>query len=80
MDFRYTPEQERFRTEIRAFLRENVSDELRREVIGQTASKISAYPGVRQALVELQLSFRGMPGLVADGRERTARCRRGTKG
>ena len=32
MDFRYTPEQERFRTEIRAFLRENVSDELRREI------------------------------------------------
>jgi len=47
----------------------DVSDELRREVIGQTASKISAYPGVRQALVELQLSFRGMPGLVADGRD-----------
>lgn len=46
-----------------------VSDELRREVIGQTASRISAYPGVRQALVELQLSFRGLPGLVADGRD-----------
>ncbi|HET8870833.1 MAG TPA: bifunctional 3-phosphoshikimate 1-carboxyvinyltransferase/cytidylate kinase [Aquabacterium sp.] len=47
----------------------DVSDELRREVIGQTASRISAYPGVRQALVELQLAFRGLPGLVADGRD-----------
>lgn len=32
MDFRYTPEQERFREEIRQFLAENVSDELRHEI------------------------------------------------
>ncbi len=42
---------------------------LRREDVGQTASRISAVPGLRQALVELQKAFRGLPGLVADGRD-----------
>lgn len=32
MDFRYTPEQERFREQIRGFLAEHVSDELRHEI------------------------------------------------
>ena len=32
MDFRYTPEQERFRVQIRAFLAEHVSEELRHEI------------------------------------------------
>ena len=32
MDFRYTPEQERFRDEIRGFLAANVSDALRLEI------------------------------------------------
>ena len=47
----------------------DVSDDLRREDVGQTASRISAVPGLRQALVELQKAFRGLPGLVADGRD-----------
>ena len=47
----------------------DVSDALRREEVGQTASRISAVPGLRQALVELQKAFRGLPGLVADGRD-----------
>ena len=33
------------------------------------ASKVSALPMVRTALVELQHSFRRLPGLVADGRD-----------
>jgi 3-phosphoshikimate 1-carboxyvinyltransferase len=33
------------------------------------ASKVSVLPAVRQALVDLQLSFRRLPGLVADGRD-----------
>ena len=33
------------------------------------ASKIAALPSVRQALFGLQLGFRQMPGLVADGRD-----------
>ena len=47
----------------------DVSEAVRREEIGQAASKLSAYPGVRQALLELQKAFRGLPGLVADGRD-----------
>jgi len=33
------------------------------------ASRVSALPAVRQALVELQHSFCRLPGLVADGRD-----------
>jgi len=46
-----------------------VSEDLRQEAAGQMASRISGIPGVREALVDLQLSFRGLPGLVADGRD-----------
>ncbi|MBW8829571.1 MAG: bifunctional 3-phosphoshikimate 1-carboxyvinyltransferase/cytidylate kinase [Burkholderiales bacterium] len=48
---------------------EEVSDLLRDEAVGSMASKISALPTVRSALRELQLSFRKVPGLVADGRD-----------
>jgi cytidylate kinase len=48
---------------------EEVSDAIRAEDVGNTASKIAALPGVRQALYGLQLSFRQTPGLVADGRD-----------
>ena len=47
----------------------DVSDTLRREDVGALASKISVWPAVRRALHELQLSFRRVPGLVADGRD-----------
>ena len=42
---------------------------LRLEEVGALASKISAWPAVRAALRELQLAFRRVPGLVADGRD-----------
>jgi cytidylate kinase len=48
---------------------EEVSNAIRAEDVGNTASKIAALPGVRQALYALQLSFRETPGLVADGRD-----------
>lgn len=48
---------------------EEVSNAIREEEVGNTASKIAALPGVRQALYGLQLSFRQTPGLVADGRD-----------
>jgi cytidylate kinase len=48
---------------------EEVSNAIRVEDVGNTASKIAALPGVRQALYGLQLSFRETPGLVADGRD-----------
>jgi len=48
---------------------ENVSDAIRAEEVGNTASKIAALPAVRHALYGLQLGFRKAPGLVADGRD-----------
>lgn len=48
---------------------EDVTDALRDEAVGSMASQIAALPAVRQALTELQLSFRRLPGLVADGRD-----------
>ena len=48
---------------------ENVADALRDEQVGAMASRVSAWPRVREALRQLQLSFRRVPGLVADGRD-----------
>lgn len=48
---------------------DEVSADLRLEVVGSTASRISALPEVRAALHDLQLGFRRAPGLVADGRD-----------
>ena len=45
------------------------TDEVRSEAGGLLASQVSAHPQVRKALHELQLSFRRLPGLVADGRD-----------
>ena len=49
--------------------RDDVSETLREESVGLAASRVAALPAVRQALHGLQLSFRGLPGLVADGRD-----------
>ncbi|MQR02544.1 (d)CMP kinase [Glaciimonas soli] len=48
---------------------EDVSDAIRAEVVGNTASQIATLMPVRQALYGLQLGFRKAPGLVADGRD-----------
>jgi cytidylate kinase len=48
---------------------EDVSNAIRAEQIGNTASKIAVLPTVRHALFGLQLGFRKAPGLVADGRD-----------
>jgi CMP/dCMP kinase len=47
----------------------DATDELRTETAGAAASAIASVPSVRKALVDLQLSFRKSPGLVADGRD-----------
>ena len=47
----------------------DVSDAIRTEQAGMNASKVSALPKVRLALIDLQHSFRQLPGLVADGRD-----------
>lgn len=46
-----------------------VTDAIRTEEAGMNASKVSALPAVRKALLALQHSFRRLPGLVADGRD-----------
>jgi 3-phosphoshikimate 1-carboxyvinyltransferase len=48
---------------------DDVTDAIRTEKAGMNASKVSALPAVRTALVDLQHSFRRLPGLVADGRD-----------
>ena len=48
---------------------EDVTDAIRTEQAGMDASRVSALPAVRTALVALQQSFRRLPGLVADGRD-----------
>ncbi len=48
---------------------QDVSLAIRTEESGMAASKVSAYPEVRAALLMLQRSFRALPGLVADGRD-----------
>jgi 3-phosphoshikimate 1-carboxyvinyltransferase len=47
----------------------DVSDSLRLEEVGALASRISAWPSVRSAVLGLQTAFRRLPGLVADGRD-----------
>jgi 3-phosphoshikimate 1-carboxyvinyltransferase len=47
----------------------DVTEALRTESAGMAASRVSAVPEVREALVELQHGFRRLPGLVADGRD-----------
>lgn len=48
---------------------EDVSDTIRTEEAGMNASRVSAFPKVRAALIDLQRGFRALPGLVADGRD-----------
>ena len=47
----------------------DITDSLRLESTGDMASRVSCHPAVRDALHGLQLSFRRLPGLVADGRD-----------
>jgi len=48
---------------------EDVAGAIREEHIGNLASRIAAYPQVREALLQRQRDFRRHPGLVADGRD-----------
>ena len=48
---------------------QDVTDAIRTEAAGMDASRVSALPAVRQALLALQRDFARLPGLVADGRD-----------
>lgn len=47
----------------------DVSQRIRTEEAGQGASRVAAWPSVREALLERQRRFAAPPGLVADGRD-----------
>jgi len=48
---------------------EDVTNTIRTEEIGKLASKVAAFPRVREALLRRQRAFKVEPGLVADGRD-----------
>ncbi|QOL24792.1 (d)CMP kinase [Thalassotalea sp. LPB0316] len=48
---------------------EDVTKTIRLEEVGELASKIAAFPRIREALLRRQRAFRTLPGLVADGRD-----------
>lgn len=48
---------------------ENVGDLIRTAEAGQNASKVAAFPLVREALLERQRAFSSEKGLIADGRD-----------
>ncbi len=49
--------------------RQDVTQAIRTEEAGQGASRVAAFPAVRQALLQRQRQFARAPGLVADGRD-----------
>lgn len=56
--------------DTRILLQEHdVSREIRAEAVSMNASRVAAYPPVREALLQRQRDFRQAPGLVADGRD-----------
>jgi len=59
----------RFSTGVIRLGTEDVTEIIRREAVGNLASRIAAWPAVRAALLERQRDFRRAPGLVADGRD-----------
>ncbi len=48
---------------------EDVGSQIRQETVGNLASRVAAWPAVREALLARQRDFRRAPGLVADGRD-----------
>ena len=47
----------------------SVTKAIREERVSAAASRVAAFPAVREALLERQRAFRQPPGLVADGRD-----------
>ncbi|WP_075181195.1 (d)CMP kinase [Pantoea sp. 1.19] len=66
LDVRFIAEQ----GEISVVLEgEDVSAAIRSQDVSNTASKVAAFPRVREALLRRQRAFREAPGLIADGRD-----------
>ncbi|WP_025820404.1 (d)CMP kinase [Shewanella marina] len=48
---------------------EDVTSDIRTQECSNAASKVAAFPRVREALLRRQRAFNAMPGLIADGRD-----------
>ncbi|WP_074013176.1 (d)CMP kinase [Candidatus Sodalis sp. SoCistrobi] len=66
LDVRFEVEQGQLNVVLEG---EDVSQAIRNETVGNTASQIAAFPRVREALLRRQRAFRAAPGLIADGRD-----------
>lgn len=68
LDLHFQPDY--FQQQVRVYLNGvDVSDAIRREEAGTAASKVAAFPTVRETLLARQRAFRQVPGLIADGRD-----------
>ena len=68
LDVQFTPDQDTPVCQV-ILEGENVSHAIRTEQCGTNASKVAAFPAVRDALLGRQRAFCEKPGLVADGRD-----------
>nr|WP_314264534.1 (d)CMP kinase [uncultured Moellerella sp.] len=66
LDVRFVPEGDQLKVILEG---EDVSNEIRTETVGNTASQTATFPRVREALLRRQRAFRIAPGLIADGRD-----------
>ncbi|ACT07182.1 cytidylate kinase [Dickeya chrysanthemi Ech1591] len=67
LDVRFVPEDD---GQLKVILEgEDVSNEIRTQEVGNTASQAAVFPRVREALLRRQRAFRDAPGLIADGRD-----------
>lgn len=67
VEFRVTPESDQKLTVFSQ--QKDITSQIRTVEAGQMASKVSALPEVRAALLTRQHDFRQLPGLVTDGRD-----------
>ncbi|AOM40680.1 (d)CMP kinase [Xenorhabdus hominickii] len=66
LDVRFVPANGKLRVILEG---EDVSNQIRTETVGNTASQAATFPRVREALLRRQRAFRIAPGLIADGRD-----------
>ncbi|NKI75911.1 (d)CMP kinase [Dickeya sp. CFBP 2040] len=66
LDVRFVPEDGQLKVILEG---EDVSNEIRTQEVGNTASQAAVFPRVREALLRRQRAFRDAPGLIADGRD-----------
>ncbi|MBT0718772.1 (d)CMP kinase [Rosenbergiella epipactidis] len=66
LDVKFVVEQHRSQVILEG---EEVTAAIRTQEVSNTASKVAAFPRVREALLRRQRNFRELPGLIADGRD-----------